>query len=48
MRAKADNLMLPRRAPGDRKLDRDVALFTQMTLSPEFEDFLTLQGYRYL
>ncbi|UUZ82059.1 malate synthase A [Paenibacillus sp. P26] len=35
-------------APGDRKLDRAVALFTQMTLSPEFEDFLTLQGYRYL
>lgn len=32
----------------DRKLDRAGALFTQMTLSPDFEDFLTLQGYRYL
>lgn len=31
-----------------RKLDRACALFTQLTMSPEFEDFLTLQGYRYL
>ncbi|MED4599392.1 malate synthase A [Paenibacillus validus] len=31
-----------------RKFDVASALFTQMTVSPEFEDFLTLQGYRYL
>jgi malate synthase len=32
----------------NRKFDVACSLFTQMTVSPEFEDFLTLQGYRYL
>ncbi|WP_156396645.1 malate synthase A [Paenibacillus sp. Soil724D2] len=31
-----------------RKFDQANVLFTQMTVSPEFEAFLTEQGYRYL
>lgn len=31
-----------------RKFEVASALFTKMTVSPEFEDFLTLQGYQYL
>ncbi|WP_209978282.1 malate synthase A [Paenibacillus eucommiae] len=32
----------------DSKFDLAAALFTQMAISPEFEAFLTTQGYRYL